>query len=267
MKFARSVLSVAMAAAFSLSMFAQQPTTGYHTVACVKVKADKGSEFRKFAAEDLRKFAQARVDSGALSSWLLLRSVAPQGTSADCDFLTVSMFPAAPPQPLGVEEIGAVLKKAGMSMSGQEFVDRRNSLVTLVSNNLFQNRGFVGAEKKGDYLMVNFMKVPNIDGWLAFEKKVWTPLAEAMAKDGSKSGWSVNVQVLPNGSDLAFQAVTVDVYPSWDAIFKEDALFAERFKKVHPDMELGTTFEQFEKLRTISSVKLYALDDMVTAAK
>jgi hypothetical protein len=32
-------------------------------------------------------------------------------------------------------------------------------------------------------------------------------------------------------------------------------------------MEFGTTIEQFEKLRTITSSQLYSLEDMVTAAK
>jgi hypothetical protein len=114
---------------------------------------------------------------------------------------------------------------------------------------------------------VNYMKVPDVDEWLAYEKKVWKPLAEAMAKDGVTDGWSVNVKVLPRGSDLPFQAVTVDVYPGWDAVFKGDAQFVERFKRVHPDMEFGTTIEHIEKLRTIVSTHLFALEDMVTPAK
>ena len=107
MKFVRSILSVAVAAAFSVACLAQQPATGYHTVACLKVKADKGTEFRKWAGEDLHKYSQSRVDSGAITTWYLLRSVIPQGESAECDYLIVAMYPAAPPKPLGVEELGA----------------------------------------------------------------------------------------------------------------------------------------------------------------
>jgi hypothetical protein len=267
MKFVRSILSVAVAAAFSVTCLAQQPATGYHTVACLKVKADKGSEFRKWAAEDLHKYAQSRLDAGFVTTWYLLRSVMPQGESAECDYLVVAMYPAAPPKPLGVEDLDAALKKAGIAMTGQQYVDRRNSLVTLVSQNLFQNRAFAGGAKKGDYFMVNYMKSANVTDYVAYEKKVWLPLAEAMDKDGVRSGWSLNVQVLPSGADLPFQAVTVDVYPSWESIYKDDPKFAERFRSVHPDMELGTTFEQFEKLRTIQSTKLFELQDFITAAK
>jgi len=82
MNIPRSLLSVALAAAFSATLLAQQPPSGYHSVACIKVKPENAREFRKWAAEDAHKFAQARVDSGAVSTWFLLRTVIPQGTSA-----------------------------------------------------------------------------------------------------------------------------------------------------------------------------------------
>lgn len=266
MNIPRSLLSVVLAAAFSVTLLAQQAPTGYHSVTCIKVKPENASEYRTWAAEDSHKFAQAMVDSGAVTTWFRLRSVIPQGTSAECDYLIISIYPGAPPKPLDIDEMGAVLKKAGMTVSAKEFVDRRSSLTQLVSNNIFQNKILVGAAKKGDYFMVNEMKVSNMNDYLAFEKKVWQPLAEAMAKDGVRTGWSLNVRVLPRGSDLKYQAVTVDIFPSWDAVYK-NLPFADTFKRVHPDMELGTTFETAEKLRTIVSANLYHVDDMVSSTK
>jgi hypothetical protein len=269
MKVPRLFASVALVAAFSATLPAQQAPTGYHTVACLKVKPESNTEFRKWAAEDLHKYAQSRVDGGAISQWFILRSVLPSGQSAECDYLTVSMYPGIPPQPLGLEELGAALKKAGMSMSAQQYVDRRNSLTTLVSNNMYQNQSYVGAFKKGDYFVVNYMKVSgdNMDDYLAWEKKVWKPLAEAMAKDGVRTGWSLNTRVLPGGSEQPFQAVTVDVFPTWESIYKDDPQFVERFHKVHPDMELGTTFERYEKLRTLTTSQLYVVQDLIQATK
>lgn len=266
----RLILSVALVALFCaplLAQMSQEGMSGFHTVACVKVKPEKAGEFRAWAASDLHKYAQSRVDSGALSTWFLLRSVQPQGKSAECDYLSISMYPGPPNEPMNLEALGAALKKAGLTMSAQEFVDRRDSLTTLISNNLFQNRAFVGGMKTGDYFVVNYMKAANVADWVAFEKKVWTPVAEALVKDGKTAGWSLNVQVLPGGSDLPFQGVTVDVYPSWDAVFAPDPQFVERFRRVHPDMEFGTTFEQFAKLRTIEAIQLFSLVDMATPAK
>ena len=105
----RLILSVVLAAAFCAPLIAQSPqvgTTGLHIVACIKVNPGKASEFRAWAASDLHKFAQSRVDSGALSTWFLLRSVQPQGKSAECDYLTISTYPGTPPEPLSLEALG-----------------------------------------------------------------------------------------------------------------------------------------------------------------
>jgi hypothetical protein len=260
---------VALAAAFSAAMVAQQAPTGFHSVACIKVKPENNTEFRKWAAGDVHKYAQSRVDGGALSSWLVLRAVTPTGSSAECDYIIVSMYPGIPPQPMGLEELDAALKKAGITMTAQQYVDRRTALTTLVSNNMFRNQDSVGTFKKGDYFVVNYMKVAdaNMDDYLAWEKKVWKPLAEAMAKDGVRTGWSLNTRVLPGGSELPFQAVTVDVFPSWESIYKDDAQFVERWRKVHPDLELGTTFERYEKLRSLTRNELYVVQDLINSNK
>jgi hypothetical protein len=57
-------LSVALAAAFPVTLPAQQAPSGYHTVACIKVKPGKGAEYGKWAAEDVHKRQQANADSG-----------------------------------------------------------------------------------------------------------------------------------------------------------------------------------------------------------
>src|SRR4029077_8216196 len=88
----------------------QQGISGFHSVACIKVKADKTSEFRAWAASDLHKYAQSRVDTGVLSTWLLLKSIQPQGNSADCDYLSISIYPGAPIEPLSPEALGDALK-------------------------------------------------------------------------------------------------------------------------------------------------------------
>jgi len=246
----------------------QEGAAGYHAVACFKVKPEKNNEFRTWAASDLHKYAQARVDSGVLSTWFLLRSVYPQGASADCDYLTISIYPASPPEPLSPEIPDETLKRAGLTMTGQQFIDRQDSLATIVSSSILQNRASVGdPPRKGNYLLLNYMKAADVDDWIAFEKKVWQPVAAALIKDGRSTGWSLNIQVLPGGTDLKFQGVTVDVYAGWNDVFKDDPQSRERFRKVHPHREFDATFAQFQKLRTRISVQLFTAVDVVTSTK
>ncbi len=267
MKVPHLFVCAALVAAFSAVLAAQQAPAGYHSVACIKVKPENNSEFRKWSAGDVHKFAQSRVDGGALSSWILLRAVIPAGTSAECDYVIVSMYPGAPPKPLELDDLDAALKKAGVAMTGQQYVDRRTSLTTLVSNNMFQNRASVGSFKTGDYFVVNYMKALNIEDYVAWEKKAWQPMAEAMAKDNSRSGWSVNTLVFPGGTDVKFNAVTVDVYPTWDSIFNGNEHFIDMWRKAHPDMELGTTFEQYDKLRHQGDIDVFVVQDYIAGSK
>ena len=267
MKFPRLLACAAFAAALSAALSAQQAPSGFHTVNCIKVKPEKSAEFRKWIPDVMQKFARARVDSGAVSTWYLFRAVIPQGSSATCDYLTVSLYPGAPPEPLTAEQTAALLKKAGVSMTAEEYMTRRDSIGTLVSSQMFRNIESIGAAQKGGYISVAYMKAANLDDWLAFEKKVWKPFAEQMVKDGVESGWSVNIRAFGQVSELPYQGVTVDVYPSWDAIWKDDPQFIDRIKKVHPETDPTAIFEQVTKARTMVAQELYAVEDMITAKK
>jgi hypothetical protein len=267
MKFTRILVCAAVAAMLSGTSFAQQTSPGYHAVACYKLKPDSTPAFQKWTAEEMHKVAQGRIDDGEITSFYLLRAVFPRGEAAECDYMVVTFFPNMPHE-FGPEQVDAAIKKAGLKFTGEDYFKHRDALVRLVSVAIFQNQVFVGGAKKGDYFQVNYMKVSNenFNDWIAFEKKVWRPLAEAMVKDGREDGWSVNVAVMPFGSDRPYQGVTVDVFPSLDAAFAEDTQFVDRFKKVHPDMELGTTFERVQKLRAQAEVQLYELEEFVAAA-
>jgi len=267
MKVSNLILCAVLAAASAITLCAQQDTTGFHRVACVKLKAGMNQEFKQWAAGDLHKYAQSRANSGAVAAWYLLSSVIPQGESAQCDYIIVSIYAGVPDPPMERDDLAAALKQAGISATAQEFVDKRNSMITLISNDMFRTVAAVGSPKKGDYFIVNYMKVSNMDDYIAYEKKVWVPFAEGLAKDGSRTGWSLNQRVFPSGSNTPFQAVTVDIVPSWKEIFQPSGDFVTTFRKSHPDMEVGTTFEQYEKLRTIIATDIFHLDDSISAAK
>ena len=259
---------VLTALSFPLLSQPASPTTGYHSVQCFKVKPDKGLEFRKWAEGNLHKYAQGLVDSGRLSSWLLIRAVTPAGNANPCDYFVVAFYPGLPPEPLGFADLGPVLKKAGVNMTAEDWVNGRDSVTTLVSTGLWQNYLSVGSMQQGDYIVVNETKAADVDEWVAYEKKAWQPIAEQLAKDGKIRGWSINVMVLPQrGSENRLNGVTVDVYPSWDALIKLfiDPDFESTWRKIHPDMEIGTTFEHYDKLRNQLTANVFKVDDMISA--
>jgi hypothetical protein len=101
MNVSRLTLCVVIAAASALTLCAQQAPSGFHRVACVKIKGGMAQEFTQWAVGDMHKYAQSRANSGAVSSWFLLSSVIPQGESAQCDYIMVSIYSGVPSPPHG----------------------------------------------------------------------------------------------------------------------------------------------------------------------
>jgi len=175
----------------------------------------------------------------------------------------VSFYPGLPNEPLSDAAVTAALHQAGLQMSAQEYSDRRSALSALVWNNITQYQVLVGGAHKGDYLVFNSMKVADVGEWVAYEKRVWQPIAEAMVKDGVRTAWAVNVQVFPMGSKDKTLASTVDVYPNWASMFTDPGS-TRGSRKCIPTWSSAPRFEHIQKLRTIESTVLYHVEDAVS---
>lgn len=267
MKIHGLLIVAALVAVISLPISAQQEPTGFHRVACLKVKPQNTTNFLAFATGEVGKMAQYWVKSGKSTGWLLLRSVVPMGESAKCDYLSVTVFPGVPTELFAPDQVAEALKQTGSKLNAGQFFNIRDSGATLVSSDLFQTRAMVGGIKKGDYVEVLYQKVANPQAWLANDVKVWRPVAEAMLKDGSRTGWYAVLRVLPSGSSMEYNAINVDVFPSLDAVFKGDPQFVDRWKKVHPDMDLAETMRGLDKFRTTANEELYTVIAAVNPGK
>ena len=265
----------AVAEAVSSVGVAQQPAPRpFYLVNCVKVKPGKDAEFGKWAADTLHKFAKARVDSGVLTTWLLLSPVLPSGTENQCDYQVVAFYPGLPSKPMEAGEMDALMKKAGVALTAEQYSQTRNSVSDLATSGMFQMVVQTGSVQKGDYLSLNYLKLKdpamqNYQKWIDMETKAWKPMSDFLIKEGITRGWSVDVRTIPDGAALAFDGLTVDVYPSWEAFFRlqDDPKFPEYWKKVHPDMDLEATFVEYDKYRTVVREELWMVKDMVGAAK
>ena len=265
--------SVVVVAAVSGLGIAQEPAPSpFYLVNCVKVKPGKDADFGKWAADTLHKYAQARVDSGLLTTWLLARAVLPQGTDNKCDFQVVAFYPGIPAKPMEAAEMDALMKKAGVALTAEQYSQGRNAVSELATSGMFQMVVNTGSAQKGDYLSLNYVKLKdpaaqNYQKWIDMEKKAWKPMSEFLNKEGVTRGWSVDVRSIPDGAALDFDGLTVDVYPSWEAYFRltSDPKFPEAWKKVHPEMDLDATFAEYDKYRTVVREELWVVEDLIAA--
>ncbi len=247
----------ALAAALPVTLVAQQAPTGFHSVTCVKVKPGKTADFNAFVNGDLRKYEQSRVDSGAISGALVLRTISPGGSDAECDYTFVTFYSGLPNAPLNDDELVAALKKAGISSSLEEWRQEHQAVGDLVYNTIDQVALQVGRAKEGDYIVVNDMRVTNENDWIDHQKKLWQPIFEDGLKDGSVDGWAVVVQFMPRGAKDNHITYTVDIYPNWQAVYKFFGPgFDDRWKKIHPDVPVGEGMTEEQKFDTIEHTTL-----------
>lgn len=264
----RFIWGAALAAALPVTLSAQQAPTGFHSVSCVKVKPGKSADFNAFAKGDFRKYEQSLVDSGAISAAIELRTIAPAGSEAECDYVFVTFYPGLPNEPMSDDQTIAALKKAGISSSLEEWRQEHEAVGYLVYNNINRTVLQVGGPKEGDYVVVNDMSVPDRNAWVGNEKKLWQPLFEDGVKDGAVDGWAVIVPFMPRGAKDQHTTYTVDIYPNWQAVYKFFGPgFEDRWKKIHPDLPIGESMTQEQKFDTIEHTTLLKVIAAIRAPK
>lgn len=253
-----SIWSAAIAATLSVPLIAQPSPTGFHTVYCVKVNPGKYADFHSTMMGDLLKLSQYDVKSGRLSGWIALEAVVPQGSTAACDYTFVDFYPGLPPKPESDAEETADLQKAGVNKSMDEFMGELMASGTLVSTSINREVMGTGEAKKGDYIVVNDMKVSDEGAWIANEKKLWQPIFEDGVKSGAIAGWAVVAGFMPRGAKDRNTTYTVDIYPNWQSLFSffgQD--FPSRWKRIHPDVPIAEGIAQEHKADTIEHTYLY----------
>src|ERR1035438_1192309 len=268
MSIPRILVGAAIVAALSIPLTAQQAPTGFHSIACVKVNPGKWAEIEEWIAGTGDKLDQSLVDSGTIAGTISLRTELPQGSASECDYVFVTFFNGLPSEPPSTEELSKALHKAGVPLTAEQFYTKRGELGTLVYDNITQYQTLVGGAKKGGYLVFNSMNAPDVGACVAYQQKVWKPLAEEMVKAGNSDGWAINEKVFPRGAKDKTAVSTVDLYPSWNAFINVYPSMMDAWKKVHPDMDFNSTMgQQFEKLCSIEHTVLYKVVDVTVSAK
>jgi hypothetical protein len=252
----RFALATAVLAA-GVSHAQSQPQNNYVRDYCVKVEPGKSGDFAAYVREVTPKLMQARVDAGEAAWGLVAEVIAPEGSTAPCDYHIVYGFRGSLPEPStdpsGME---AAIKRAGLTMSRQELLARRDSLSHLVRLEVLRNIDGVGGETvKGGYLRINHYRTKagqSVNSWAEIEKTVWKPLVIAHREAGGKSSWGAYQVIMPTGDMVWSNGLTVDSFPNW-ASMMEGIKLSELWPKVHPNRSMA---EWSDRLSTIVDRRL-----------
>jgi len=263
----KKLLLISIAAALSFGSQIQAQTAAAPTpvttqkVWLVKVNPGKNQEWLKNTREVDMKAAQVRADAGEIISWTVLSCQYPAGSEARADYM-ISEISAGNPKSGGMPRTD-VWQKAGITMKYEDFMAKRRETGHLVASELWRPRIYNGSAQKGNYMTVNYMKVPNQKKYDDFERNVWSPLSKEWIKQGAMTGWLYATKMAPSGSDEAYTVRTVDMYPSLEAVYA-DRKFDETFAKVHPGKKVDEVMGDLNKLRDLARRELWRVVERVT---
>ena len=230
---------------------------------CVKVRDGKAQEYSAFLQNVTAKLAAVRVGSGAYVSYAVAQAIAPIGRSARCDYHLVTTYAGFPPDAPGAEQTAADMKKAGITMSREAMIAKRDELTYLVGIDTWRWRERVGRSAKGAVARINYDKVQSGMGaeWLNLESNGWKQLAEAASKEHG-TGWRSATLVMPGGEDLPYNAMTIDVFPNWAALSK-GLPTREIWNKVHPNNDMSAHMARLAAIRNRPRVDVVRLIEFI----
>ncbi len=263
-------VSVSVSGAFALGVFCcsiafsqEQGPSRFTRDYCVKVRDGKAQEYAAYLQDVTVKLAKVRVDSGRVESVVIAQAVAPAGRSARCDYHIAYVYAGFPPEAPGPEQVAADMKKAGISMSREEHIAKRDELSYFVGMDLWRGREAVGRAVKGAYARINYDKVqPGMqEEWVNLESNGWKQLAEVAAKEHS-TAWRAATLAMPGGADRPYNAMTIDIFPSWAALGKGIPARAI-WNRVHPNMDVSAHMSRLEAIRERPRVDFVRLLEVI----
>lgn len=252
---------VAALFAMAASSHAQQAAAPIYTQALtlMKVQPGKDQEWLKTMLDVDAKVAQLRANSGEIIAWTLLKSVYPAGEEARAKYMVSVIYEGRPRQMAITDEVA---KKAGVTRTRADVWAVRDAVSTLVATELWQPRLRFGATAKGHYVLLNYMKVSNAARYAELETKYFGPMAQEWIKEGSMTGWLYATKLLPGGSETAYTALTVDMFPTMEAAFQpRDSKAA--FEKVAPGEKAETVAAELSKVRDLARRELWTVVERV----
>jgi len=81
-------------------------------------------------------------------------------------------------------------------------------------------------------------------------------------KPDGKGAWHVHGLWMPGGDSTPYNAMTVDLFPDWNALLL-GVPGPELWPKAHPNLPFTEFFNHLEKIRSIHDVEVYKIVDVV----
>lgn len=248
--------------AFAGNAFAQEERA-YTRAFYVDAKPGKVGEYRNFHRDVWSKINQVRADAGEHEASYLMQARVPSGSNASCDFLLLF----SPKGGLGGESMsfGEALEKAGIDMSADEFWAKVRNLSDLVYSEIWYSIDSIGTSKEGNLVQIDYMDVHDTGEWITMEREIFKPVHQTRIDDGARVAWSAHRLFMPRGTDLQYNAATVNVYADWASLGNSHQ--RGYFRRTHGDKDLGDVGARINKARDMVRTELFEVIHKIEPSK
>lgn len=208
-------------------------------------------------------FHQTRVKDGKLITWALYY-VHNSGSASPYNFITVNIYPnlaTAMSNTYSNEDLKRIFGDKYNDVIKKTYASR-----TLTSSGMFNREMFLDNSAPFRFLMISFMKAPDMGSYLAMEKNAYMPAHKEAQAAGQLHGWSIWTRMFPG--DTAYNAVAVNSFVSAEQLAGLNYDTALDKLKATNDgnkvFEMFTSFANTEKIRSVVRTELWEWVDGTT---
>ena len=138
------------------------------------------------------------------------------------------------------------------------------ALVAPVATHGAQTNPAPAAMDQPKFIVVEFMKVApgKMNDWVTLERETWKPIHQRRVKVGAIVSWASIAQVMPGDESDGPLAAAITTFRGWPDPTKDN--YEALIKKVHPQTQPGTIFNQAEGARKIVRQEIWQVIDDTT---
>lgn len=212
------------------------------------VPAENVGEFVHRETTYWSEVAQNAIKEGKMSYWALYQKVGGWELPGGSNFLFINVFEG----PSALDNMGGVWDPSAVFPDARAKDMETNSLGTV--NHQVVIRGVAGeGDGKPNFIRINYSKASDMAKYLELEQSVWQPFIKEQieSKNTTQISWRLGQLIMPAGTDLPFNAITVDTYSKMsEAVFPGTS-----FKEAPEFPDLAGLNEVHEKVY----IQVYAL--------
>jgi hypothetical protein len=257
--------AAALLAVVSVPVGAQRMPMNYTVITFRKVAPEKVDAFLAFTRDQTKKVMQARLDSGGIKSWSLVKLTMPYAMASDYNYAMVVSTDKFPDLDPAAPEMDAVYSKVGINRAA--YLKMARELSTPVSQQITRTALRVGsAAQAGDYVRVDYHSTPSDrpGELMELEATVYAPMFKAVieANKGIKA-WTVAMPVLPTATEADYSFYTTQVFKDSASLGAGAGTSPAVFQKVHPDRNYLNVMQRVRTIDKLTKVRIYHVLDVL----